>query len=490
MQRQKRKRIVLTILAISTLIGLLAMYLYWGWRTERRAGEEHLAEVMKQLDEQIPGWQTYYEDRNRRLAPMQENSAFHLLQPWNSIPKESKQWLIKSRPESLIYPDPKTTHPINQLYPKVVIDELSMRLKGLEGALTEFHKLKTTLPNSGFPYSYDLEQTGELAWANKIDCIRIARLLEYETWIHLSENRTESAIENVRAVIGISRALGDEPNLMDQLFRRSLCGSAVESLRRVLACGEPKLGLAELQMELASEAEVSFFQIMLLGESLIHEAFFRRLDSEVVPDLRMRSVSERQSPHQPSMWEKVSWQNGRKDLPRQRALMLDSHRQLLETASLPWKKRIEQIQVIEENTRNTVRSTQSHFIALYVLLDHNANYLVQEIELRASMRSAVAAIACERFRSANGRWPNDLAEIPKSILPAVPLDPYDDKPMKLKRTETGLVAYSIGPDLVDHGGKFEGKITEGRDLGFRLYNPSERRKPAPMKSESTNDEKK
>jgi hypothetical protein len=481
MQRPKRKWLVRTLVAISAIIVVLVIYFYWGWRTERRAGEERLAVVMKQLDEQIPGWQTYYEDRNRRLAPKEENSAFDLLRVWNGIPKETKQWLTKGRPESLIrvYPDSKTTHPINQLYPKVVIDELSVRLKGLEQSLTELHKLKTTLPNSGFPYSYELEQTGQLAWVNKMDCIRIARLLEYETWIHLSENRTESAIENVRVVIGISRALGDEPNLMDQHFRRSLCGSAVQSLRRVLACGEPKLGLAELQTELASEAEVPFFQIMLLGESLIHEAFFRRLDSEEVPDLRMRNISEQQSPHQPSMWEKVSWQNGRKDLPRQRALMLDSHRQLLQTASLPWKKRIEQIQVIEENTRNTVRSTQAHFIALYILLDHTYSYLVQEIELRASMRAAVAAIACERFRIAHGRWPNDLAEIPKSILPSVPLDPYDDKPLRLKRTETGLVVYSVGPDLVDHDGKFDVKKAEGWDLGFRLYDPAERRKPAP-----------
>jgi len=34
----------------------------------------------------------------------------------------------------------------------------------------------------------------------------------------------------------------------------------------------------------------------------------------------------------------------------------------------------------------------------------------------------------------------------------VPLDPFDGKRMKIKRTEHGLIVYSIGPDEIDNGG--------------------------------------
>ena len=54
------------------------------------------------------------------------------------------------------------------------------------------------------------------------------------------------------------------------------------------------------------------------------------------------------------------------------------------------------------------------------------------------------------------------------FLPEVPADPYDGRPLRLKRTDGGLVLYSLGRDRKDDGGRPEDDKKESGDLVFRL----------------------
>jgi hypothetical protein len=62
-------------------------------------------------------------------------------------------------------------------------------------------------------------------------------------------------------------------------------------------------------------------------------------------------------------------------------------------------------------------------------------------------------LAAERYRLQNGRLPAQLNELVPDFIPAIPLDPFDGKPMKMKRADRSLIVYSVGPDGVDNGGK-------------------------------------
>ena len=42
---------------------------------------------------------------------------------------------------------------------------------------------------------------------------------------------------------------------------------------------------------------------------------------------------------------------------------------------------------------------------------------------------------------------------PRVYLKAVPLDPFDGKPLRYKKLSPGYVVYSIGEDLSDDGGQ-------------------------------------
>jgi hypothetical protein len=95
----------------------------------------------------------------------------------------------------------------------------------------------------------------------------------------------------------------------------------------------------------------------------------------------------------------------------------------------------------------------------------------------ASVRCLLTLLAVERFRRARGAWPKTLDELTPKLLKAVPLDPYDGKPLRYKAVPDGVIVYSIGPDRVDDGGKIDRArpTTAGTDMGYQLWDVPHRR---------------
>ena len=70
------------------------------------------------------------------------------------------------------------------------------------------------------------------------------------------------------------------------------------------------------------------------------------------------------------------------------------------------------------------------------------------------------------------------------FLAAVPKDTFAERPPCCRRTEDGLVIYSVGVDGKDNGGILGNGVAPGTDIGFRLWDVEHRRQPAPpMKPE-------
>lgn len=75
-------------------------------------------------------------------------------------------------------------------------------------------------------------------------------------------------------------------------------------------------------------------------------------------------------------------------------------------------------------------------------------------------RIVLAALAVERFRNDTRRLPESLAELMPRYLNAVPIDPFDGKPVRYKpfaSPKRGYVVYSVGEDGKDDGGAGKSK---------------------------------
>lgn len=81
--------------------------------------------------------------------------------------------------------------------------------------------------------------------------------------------------------------------------------------------------------------------------------------------------------------------------------------------------------------------------------DHEGT--AQSIALR---RAALTACAVERFRlKHSSKLPERLDQLVPEFLTAVPLDPFDGRPLRYSLTGDGYVLYSVGPDKADDGGR-------------------------------------
>ena len=72
---------------------------------------------------------------------------------------------------------------------------------------------------------------------------------------------------------------------------------------------------------------------------------------------------------------------------------------------------------------------------------------------KASVQATVAIIALQRYKEDNGQYPDNLDGLVKAgFLKELPMDPWSDKPLVYKKTDTGFTLYSIGKNFVDDGG--------------------------------------
>ncbi len=78
------------------------------------------------------------------------------------------------------------------------------------------------------------------------------------------------------------------------------------------------------------------------------------------------------------------------------------------------------------------------------------NDLDNECRLKCDTAGTMIMLACRLFELEKGRMPEKLEELVPDLLPAVPADPFDGKPMRYDSHRK--IVYAVGPDLVDSGG--------------------------------------
>src|SRR5262249_14654539 len=97
----------------------------------------------------------------------------------------------------------------------------------------------------------------------------------------------------------------------------------------------------------------------------------------------------------------------------------------------------------------------------------------------AFLRCGIAAVAIERYRLANGRWPERLEDLVPAYLSKIPIDPFDGQPIRFRRLKDGVIIYTVGEGQ-DEDGSRRVRVKAGSpdiDVGFELWDPDRRRQP-------------
>ncbi len=107
-----------------------------------------------------------------------------------------------------------------------------------------------------------------------------------------------------------------------------------------------------------------------------------------------------------------------------------------------------------------------------------AQYRVIRGELDAE--ATVIVCALRAYTLTNGHPPEQLSELVPGLLPAIPIDPYDGKPLRYRREGKNWVVWSVGSDKKDdnaqwHEFKYRGRgdNREGGDIYFKSTEPED-----------------
>ncbi|HEV8061275.1 MAG TPA: hypothetical protein VGP68_15460 [Gemmataceae bacterium] len=483
--RWRRRWLWLGALVGTPILLLLFTYGYACW-----AGNRQLNRLLTEIDRQDPDWRQAHLKR-RPMPPPEQNGIEQVLAARGAIaslggwptwpfpaegrPGVSVRDLRHAMSESL--DDISTSAQFHPEQIRVLRAELQRAEAGLRLArrLVEFpHGQADIKP----PKSYF-----SIALPHLQETVSVAGLLKYDAYLRAQEGDLGRALDDVRAIIHASHAIGDEPYMISQLVRMNIDGMAVGVVQRILGLGvarEDNLKLA--QQLLLEEAETEFYRIGARGERALLDEFLAAVQQR---DFSFEGFREELSSSgiafpgggMPLIEELNAFQLYA-SVTTQRAELLALTNEAVQAGNLPEAKQQAAFDTLEEKLRQRKPWSLSNIV--YPFLFRCGD---NSLGAKALLRSAATSVAAERFRLAKGRWPKDLAELVPAFLPVQLKDPFDGKPLRMRSRQDGLVIYALGHNLVDDGGNVtQTAAAPDADVGFLLFDVDKRRlTPRPLK---------
>lgn len=315
----------------------------------------------------------------------------------------------------------------------------------------------------------------------------IARFLEYDCWLALSQGDTERALRNIRGALAAGRCLGDDPFVVCQLIRMSCSNLAVEMLEKTLAQSatlSPKM-LRQILSDLQTEDAFPMARIILEGEMAAMLHLYTQLERGEVTEKDWIDSSLARKRYQ---WSLGPWMDE----------LLKRHAPRLTYKDLPEHPYIEQTKVLEffQDYLRGVKKADTEFYADVLTWDRSkenlsflkqfgekSNYVTKVIQSHftyaAKRRCMMIAVAMELHRLETGNWPASQEELVPKYLEKLPLDPFIGQKFLLKQEPDGWIVYSVGKDLVDQGGKIRVSTFQTNsvptDVGVKLFHKADRK---------------
>lgn len=293
-----------------------------------------------------------------------------------------------------------------------------------------------------------------------------SKLLHLDTLNRLASGNRQGAVDHFVLQCRLAGSLGDEPMVISRLVQIAVQAVAIQTAESLLRTGEltpEQLGL--LSQEIGSFRDSTTMRWALLGERAFFVESCEAVSSGRISLLALSNAAGSQFNGYPGLPAFLVRSNQLRGSQMHTALIdaLDQP-----TAVLAAARKID----------GEVPNLPPTQIITKIMLPSLTRSIVLHMRLIAQADSTLAALAAERFRMAEGRLPSTLDELVPAYLPSVPVDPFDGKPLRLAKTDEGIVIYSVNEDELDDGGDVSwrrtGRDRRPKDVGFRLNAPAYR----------------
>lgn len=416
-----------------------------------------------------PRWRLMEMEADRNHLADADNSALHVIA---TVRLGGRIYVSAAPNYEMIFEKLPPNAQLNTQQVQVIRTELTKIPNALESA----RKLKD-MPEGRYPLLFSDDWIGTLIPHHQ-DARQIAEWMQHDAWLLAQEGDCDGAIESCQATINAGRSMKDDPFLISCLIRLAMQNIALNTLERVLAQGEPsEAHLLAMQTMLEKEIAQGTFLPGVRGERGGSHYLFEniRAGKTKLDFLRMMGPGSTTGLDPVSEWFSLTFPS---TLMKHYPEYLHHMNRTVAAAKLPLHERGPRLAALEAEVRQTKNPV------LRLLAPGLGKVEKVDRRTQANLRCMVVILACERYRQKNDdkRWPTKLDDLVKAkLLDALPADPLDNQPLRYRRTNEGVVVYSVGFDLKDDLGNInhEQPMADGVDLGFRLWDADLRRR-APL----------
>ena len=299
---------------------------------------------------------------------------------------------------------------------------------------------------------------------------RVAKTLAIESMVAAEDGNAQLAAEILRDSCRLERSLEGMPALMGALVKMAVNALAYDQIERTInLCGLSDSSLQRLQQVLREQEAPKYYKQALIDEraGFIDTLYWLRTE----PAGSINTIAG--VPSLPFL----------KYVPVLRSLDeaagIRLYNDLIIAVGAPGAKTIANVKDVQLRASALPRY-YIHTRALTPSFSRSTELWVIAV---AQNRALQATIGCERYRLATGQWPETLTALVPDYLAAVPLDPFDGKPMRYAHIDEGIKIWTISENLVDDGGDI-GRLTvrpssyRSKDKGWVLLNPDLRGRPS------------
>ena len=435
--------------ALGACISLLLPISFMVWRSSlRHRVDANLKQIrdsgMPTSGTEINGW---------RPAPDRaENGAVILKEGFNSLQEFSSP---KTKP--IVLSDLFATNYWAQ-------ENLALLSGYVETNRTALSKIEEGLKFEKFTYTTDYSEGFTISLPHLSKIKAAANLLAAKAIVDLETSNEDAFANDVKQIVRLAETLNDESVMISWLVRTATIQIAVRSLERALnrKTISDKVG-RDLEEAFARATSTNLLPNALIGERALAMPVFRASASQMQEYLGLSLKDLGGSVG-------IGLASTLGVMERDSRFYMEA---MEESITLSAQKFPDSLLLTNRFEKIRTRSIKRGGLLSAMLLTSVDKHVIKNATVSAAVSSVKTALAVERFQNATGDFPETLSELGPNFIP--PMDPFDGKPLRYRKQESGYVIYSVDFDGSDDGGaarKF-GQLANGKtfDLRFKVHRP-------------------
>ncbi|MEW6305083.1 MAG: hypothetical protein AB1705_16530 [Verrucomicrobiota bacterium] len=400
------------------------------WRLALSSGNDKLLKAIRDAGEPANAVEL---DAYYKQVPAEKNAASYWIQGADEmIPPEGANldapWYRFKLP------------PRGQSFTNDLLAEARESLVSNQAALAAFRRA-AEMTDSRYPI--DLSQATLTLLPHLTRVKQVANLLRMESAIQAHDGNSRESVRAILNMLAAGQSLENEPVLISQLVRYAVDSMAFQCAEFLLNRAHPNdQELLTLTKAFEAVDDPRSLSLALIGE----RAFF----VSVLDNPRLLALTSANgatpTPSENFTASAVSFTGF---YQRERGFYLPEMATNIALARLPDPQRF----LSHTNwDAGEARAKAGFYFLSGLTLSSVGRSVHRDAEHRAQARVALAAFSVERYRLKHNDYPKDLASLVPEFLPAVPIDPFDGKPLRFQLRAHGYIVYSIGTDAKDDGG--------------------------------------